>query len=227
MVEDTMKDKIMSLVNDLKSKKGLDSYDEEATKQGIILQILFHLGWKIFDRNEVFPEYVIKSQRVDYSLRIDKKNKVFIEAKRINTELENHQEQLLKYSFQAGVSLAILTNGMSWWFYLPLMKDARWEERKFYTVDLFQQKPERIATKFLDFLSRDNISSGQAIKNAEATHEDQQKRNVIKKILPKAWNKIISELHDPVVNLLIETTENLCGHTVGNTLLRFCYQRLP
>lgn len=75
-----MKDKLTAFVNDLKSIKGIHSYDEEATKLGIILKILFILGWDIFDMNEVSPEYVLKSQRVDYSLRIDKTNKVFIEA---------------------------------------------------------------------------------------------------------------------------------------------------
>jgi len=215
-----MKDKLLSFVNDLKSTKRNHSYDEQATKQGIILKILFILGWVVFDTNEVYPVYVLISQRVDYSLRIDKKNKVFIEAKRISEELESHQEQLLKYSFQAGVSLAILTNGLSWWFYLPLMKDASWDERKFYTIDLVRQEPTHVADKFIDLLSKDNISSGEAIKNAEATHEDQQKRNVIKKTLPEAWNKIIAEPEEPLVNLLRDTTENLCGHSVRASLAK-------
>lgn len=118
------------------------------------------------------------------------------------------------------MSLAILTNGLSWWFYLPLMKDASWEERKFYTLDLVQQEPTHVADKFIDLLSKDNISSGEAIKNAEATHEDQQKRNVIKKTLPEAWNKIISEPEELLVNLLRDTTENLCGHSVRAALAR-------
>jgi hypothetical protein len=153
-------------------------------------------------------------------LRIDKSNKVFIEVKRIREELESHQEQLLRYSFQAGVSLAILTNGLSWWFYLPLMKDVNWEERKFYTIDLIEQEQERIAAKFIDLLSKDTVISGQAIKNAEATHKSQQKKKIVAEALPKAWNKIISELEDPLVNFLMETTENLCGHSVGYALAK-------
>jgi hypothetical protein len=215
-----MKAELTSFVNDLKSTKGNYSYDEQATKQAFILKILTILGWDIFNINEVYPEYVLKSQRVDYSLRIDNTNKAFIEAKRFGEELDSHQEQLLKYSFQAGVSLAILTNGESWWFYLPLMKDASWEERKFYTIDLFQQEPTQVADKFIDLLSKENISSGEAIKNAEATHEDQQKRNVIRKTLPEAWNKIISEPEEILVDLLRDTTENLCGHSVRTALAK-------
>jgi predicted type IV restriction endonuclease len=222
-----MKDKLIAFVKELKSAKEFHSQLEEATKQGVILPILQILGWNIFDTKEVHPEYALKSKgysqkppSVDYSLRIGKKNKVFIEAKRIREELESHHEQLLKYSFHAGVSLAILTNGISWWFYLPLMKDANWEERKFYTIDLIEQEPERIADKFIDLLSKDNVILGQAIKNAEATHESQQKKKIVAEALPKAWNKIISELEDPLVNFLMEITENLCGHRVGYTLAK-------
>jgi hypothetical protein len=217
---DIVKDKLTSFVNDLKLKKGIRSYDEQATKLGIILKILSLLGWDVFDINKVHPEYVVKGQRIDYSLRIENKNKVFIEAKRISEELDSHQEQLLKYAFQAGVSLAILTNGLSWWFYLPLMKDASWEDRKFYTIDLVRQEPTHVADKFIDLLSKDNVSSGEAIKNAEATHADQQKKNIIKKTLPEAWNKIISETDETLVNLLRDTTEQLCGHRVGDAFAK-------
>ncbi len=210
-----MKDRLTSFVNDLESTEGIRSYDEQATKQGIILKILSLLGWDVFDIKKVYPEYVLKGQRIDYSLRIENKNKVFIEAKRISEELDSHQEQLLKYAFRAGVSLAILTNGLSWWFYLPLMKDVSWEDRKFYTIDLVRQEPIQVADKFIDLLSEDNVSSGEAIKNAEATHADQQKTRIIKKTLPEAWNKIISENDETLVNLLRDTTEQLCGHRVG------------
>jgi len=47
-------------------------------------------------------------------------NKAFIEVEQTGTDLEQHQEQLLNYSFQEGVKLASLTNGVAWRFYLPL-----------------------------------------------------------------------------------------------------------
>jgi len=98
------------------------------------------------------------------------------------------------------------------------MKDASWEERKFYTIDLEIQEPEDVADKFIEFLSKDNISSDEAIKKAEATHKDQQKSKVIEKTLPEAWNKIISEPEETLVNLLSDTTESLCGHSVRDDL---------
>jgi len=215
-----MKEELVSFTNELKSKKEISSYDEQATKQAIVLRILSILGWQIFDTNEVYPEYALESQRVDYSLRINNNNKVFIEAKRIREELESHHEQLLQYSFKAGVGLAVLTNGVSWWFYLPLLQDAAWEDRKFYTIDLLQQESQDVASKFIDLLYKDKILSGEAIENAKSIYESQQKKNVIRKTLTKAWNKIISESQESLVNLLADTTEKLCGHTVDNALAK-------
>jgi len=66
-----MKERLISFANELKSKQEIGSYDEQATKQAIVLRILATLGWQIFDTNEVYPEYALESQRVDYSLRIN------------------------------------------------------------------------------------------------------------------------------------------------------------
>ena len=180
---------------------------------------LYFLGWDTFNVEEVTPEYSVKSTRVDYSLRLNDANKAFVEVKKTSEELDNHQEQLLNYSFQEGVKLSILTNGVTWWFYLPL-NEGGWEERRFYSIDLIQQEPEDIAQKFLDFLSKDNIDNGKAIKHAEAIYKSQQKKNVIEDTLPKAWNKIISEPDELFVELLNETTEKICGYRPENELIR-------
>ena len=206
-----MKDQIISFTETLKLNQKIFLFDEASTKQAIVLRILNFLGWDTFNVEEVTPEYSVKSTRVDYSLRLSDANKVFVEVKKVSEELDNHQEQLLNYSFQEGVKLSILTNGVTWWFYLPL-NEGNWEERRFYSIDLVQQEADDIAQKFIDFLSKDNIYNGKAIKNAEAIYKSQQKKNVIKDTLPKAWNKIISEPDELLVELLNETTEKLCGY---------------
>jgi len=213
-----MKDQIISFTETLKSNQNIFSFDEASTKQAIVLRILYFLGWDTFNVEEVTPEYSVKSTRVDYSLRLNDANKAFVEVKKTSEELDNHQEQLLNYSFQEGVKLSILTNGVTWWFYLPL-NEGGWEERRFYSIDLIQQEPEDIAQKFIDFLSKDNIYNGKAIKNAEAIYKSQQKKNVIKDTLPKAWNKIISEPDEFLVELLNETTEKICGYRPETELI--------
>jgi hypothetical protein len=213
-----MQEQLKVFVDRLKPDRRIDTFDEAATKQAIVLKLLSLLGWDTFNIDEVTPEYSVTGRRVDYSLKINNLNKVFIEVKRIGIELEDHQEQLLNYSFQEGVKLAILTNGITWWFYLPL-NEGSWEQRKFYTIDILQQDSEDVASKFFDFLSRHNINSGKAIQNAEAIYSGQQKIKILEETLPKAWNKIIEEADELLIDLINETAEKICGFKATTELI--------
>ncbi|MBI4846819.1 MAG: restriction endonuclease subunit R [Candidatus Omnitrophica bacterium] len=205
-----MREKLLPLITQLKSDKKLVSYDEASTKQAVILRILSLLGWDTFNIDEVNPEYSVAGKRVDFSLRYSNVNKAFIEVKKISEDLEKHQEQLLNYSFQEGVKLSILTNGITWWFYLPL-HEGSWEQRKFYTIEIYDQNAEEIVDRFIDYLAKENIISGKAITNAEAIYKSRQKNYLIKETLPKAWSKLISEPNELLIDLLAEATEKLCG----------------
>lgn len=206
-----MSEKLLQLINQLKSDKRLVSFDEASTKQAVILRILSLIGWDTFNIDEVIPEYSIAGKKVDFSLRHSNANKTFIEVKKIGEDLEKHQEQLLNYSFQEGVKLSILTNGITWWFYLPL-HEGSWEQRKFYTIEIYDQNAEEIVERFIDYLEKENVISGKAITNAEAIYKSKQKNYLIKETLPKAWNKLISEPDELLIDLIAESTEKLCGY---------------
>jgi hypothetical protein len=60
-------------------------------------------------------------------------------------------------------------------------------------------------------LSKDNVSSGNAIKYAEDLYDKHQRTHRLKDTLPKAWHKIITDPDDLLVELLIETTEKMSG----------------
>jgi len=220
-----MNEELLNLINDFTKDKRLLSFDEAATKQAVILRILKVLGWDPFNVDEVYPEYSVGGKRVDYALRYNGRNKVFIEVKKVNEDLEKHQEQLLNYSFQEGVKLAILTNGISWWFYLPL-REGSWEQRKFYTIEIYDQKKEDIVRKFEEFLSKENVVSGKAIENAENLYKSRQKQQLIKETLPKAWTKIITEPDELLVELLAEVVERLCGYKPDNEMVEQ-FEMLP
>jgi predicted type IV restriction endonuclease len=205
-----MKDKLVSTINEIRSNKSIIISDEASIKSGVVLRLLSVIGWNPFDVNEVKPEYSVESKRVDFSLRINGTNKVFIEVKRPNENLESHQEQLLGYSFREGVKQAILTNGITWWFYLPL-NEGSWEQRRFFTADFLQQDQTAIAEKLIDLLSRENVVSGDALKNAEHLYKGRQKKNILRDALPKAWYKILNDPDDLLVELLIETAEKISG----------------
>ena len=205
-----MKENLIKAIKEIRIDSSLVILDEASIKSAIILRLLSLLGWNPFDINQVKPEYTVESKRVDFSLRINGMNKAFIEVKRPNENLEPHQEQLLGYSFREGVKIAVLTNGVTWWFYLPL-NEGSWEQRRFYTADFTEQQPESIAERFVALLSKDNISSGNAVKYAEDLYQSRQRIDTLREALPKAWNKLINDPDDLLVNLLIETTEKLSG----------------
>jgi len=206
-----MNEEFLKFIKDIKSNKKISFFDEAATKQGIILKILSLLGWDIHNVDEVFPEYSVGEKKVDYALRYNNSNKVFIEVKKPAEELDKHQEQLLNYSFREGVRLAVLTNGITWWFYLPIY-EGNWEQRKFYTIEIYDQKSEEILRKFIDFLSRENVITGKAIDNAENVYSSKQRELIIKETLPRAWNRIIDSFDEAFLEIIAETTEKLCGY---------------
>lgn len=213
-----MNEKLSALLNRIKTDGNLLTVSEAQTSQGIVLPILNNLGWEVFNTNEVTPEYSIAGKRVDFALRIQSINKVFLEIKKTSENLENHQEQLVYYAFQQGVKLAILTNGITWQFYLPL-EEGSWEQRRFFTIDLMEQLIDDAIEKFESLLSRNNIESGNAYHKAKSLYEGRQKNKIIKENLPKAWQKLISEPDEMLVELLNETLEKICGYKAENIQL--------
>ena len=158
---------ISRAVEQIKNAASFSSMDESATKQGVVLRLLSIAGWDTFDISQVVPEYTVGTKRVDYALRPGTPNAVFIEVKRPGENLERHQQQLLEYCFQEGVNLAVLTDGRTWWLYLPLQAGS-WEQRKFLTIDLEVQESAIVGRRFLEYLSPEVVGSGQSVSDAEA-----------------------------------------------------------
>ena len=143
-------------------------FDETATKQYIVLPILRSLDWQ--DDNlytlEVFPEKKVGGGKVDYALQQDDTSLVFIECKRWGTSIEKYQAQICQYAFQAGIEIAIITNGKIWDFYLPNLTSTSarrvipWEDRIFCSIDLEIQ--QEAVSDFQKYLSKSNVEQGKA-----------------------------------------------------------------
>lgn len=200
----------MEFVKDIQSHKRLSSLDEAALKQGVILRILSYLGWDPFNIDEIHPEYSVENGKVDFSLMHNNSNKVFVGAKKVGVSLEKHQDRLLSYSLEYGVKIALLTNGITWWFSLPLIK-GDWEDKRFHTFDMYEQDAEEITQILEDLLSKKNVVSGKALKNAESLYERKQSTFLIRETLPKVWNLLMSNPEDWLVDIMAEATEKLCG----------------
>lgn len=184
---------------------------EEATKQGAVLPILFHIGWNSFNLQEVSPEFTVGNGRVDYCLRINQEKFVFLEVKRSTEDLDRHEKQLLEYSFTEGVDIAVLTNGLLWWFYLPLVS-GNWQQRKFFTIDIKQQSPQVAAKHFKEFLGRDVIKNGSALEQAKSLKKSREKDKLINRTIPCAWKQLIEEPDELLIELFADKVESICGY---------------
>ena len=165
------------------------------------------LGWDTFNRKEVVLEYGLDTTKVDIALFCSDRCHVLIEAKKAGEDLDRHQEQLLNYAFKKGVELAVLTNGLSWWFYLPT-KNVDWRSRKFYAIDLLRQDMNDIASRFSELLEKKEICSGSALRHAEQIFESSRRKLQTDAYLPKAWEKLVQDPAHLLVELISETTES-------------------
>ena len=169
---------------------------ERAVELGVILPLLKRVGWDTEDLTQIYPQETPGNGRdaVDFALKIGGKNRVFIEAKKWGTNLDNHVAQLCFYCNAAGKEgkplLAALTNGSEWRLYLPPVKDHP-ELRRFLEFDITTDKPDEVEQNFEEFLARDRIKSIK--KPPPAAYQRWRKiiedEEVIAK-LSNAWNKL-------------------------------------
>lgn len=217
--EREMADSLEDFIRRVRSDVILPISREEATRLGAVLPILARLAWDTENLQEVVPEFDVgDGTRVDYCLKLRGRNAVFIEVKRTGEPLDPHQEQLLKYAFKHGVELTVLTDGLLWWIYLPLLRGS-WEERKVFAVDIRQQPPADAAARFVEFLGRDAVSSGEAVRRAQQLHTSSEKDRQIAEAFPLAWRQLCEEPDELLVEILAAKVESISGHRPDDQLV--------
>lgn len=204
-----MEKTVAEFVESVKSNKRIGSLDEASTKQALVIRLLSLLGWDIFNVEEVKPDLSVKSHRVDYALRINKMDKVFIDVKKVGDELAPRQKQLVGCALQEGVKLAVLTNGVLWWFFLTFSEGPT-ERKRFCVIDLQKQNPRDAAAPFVELLARKNVVSGMSLKTAESMHKKRSGR-VLQKAIEDSWSRMLAEPDPRIVELLTDSVEKGCG----------------
>jgi D-alanine-D-alanine ligase-like ATP-grasp enzyme len=206
-----MMENLLEFIKKLQSDKRFTSFDEVATKQGIVLKILSLLEWDPFNIDEIQPEYAMGDKKVDFSLRSNDSNKAFIVVEKVAKNLKNSREQLMDFAAEEGVKIAILTNGITWWFFSPHLGDD-FEDRDVLSIQINEQKPDQITQGFLEFLSKGSVVSGKAAEALENIYQAKQKAILIEEHLPKAWQEIMKEPEKWLVDIVVKVTEGLCGY---------------
>jgi predicted type IV restriction endonuclease len=204
---------LIECIKDIKDDVDLASASEKACRQYAIDPVLSALGWRINRRSEVHVEFEIGNRRVDYCLKLNDKPKVFIEAKKTEIDLENedYQKQLLDYAFAQGVRLAVLTNGYYWHLYYPIT-EGNWKNRRFCMINIKDDDIESVSNLLDKYLSRRGVETGSAVTDAKIALDNVIQTRVIKETIPKAWNQMLAEADDFLIELLREKVEGMCGY---------------
>ena len=200
---------IISFVNGIKKDKKLTSYNEESTRQALIMKLLFLLGWNIFNVDEVKPNNFNSKRQFDYALILNNIKKILIKVKKAGEPLKNCPPQFLISAVKEGAEFFILTNGIEWWLYL-VAKNKNHEQNKFCSIAILNQKPDLVSENLVTFLDKENVSEGHALTAARALFKESL-QEAFSEAIPEAWRKLVAIPHAELIKLLSEATEKVCG----------------
>ncbi len=212
-----MKKNVIPFIKDLKTNKKLSSLDESSIKHAVVMKLLSLVGWDIFDVEAVVPDYSVKRNSVDFSLKIDGTDAVFIVVVKPGDNMDNYLDKLLDFAYQEKVDISVLTNGTSFRFYLSSVEDPP-EAKLFYACDIKKDETDEIAERLSAYLSKANIIKGTASEAAIDIYNS-HKKAVAGEYIPEAWSKLLEDPDDRLVALLMETTGDLCGYEPDKELI--------
>ena len=126
-------------VTGLAERFGGKRITEQDTKLALIAPVLSALGWSMTDLDVVRAEYrhVSKDNPVDYALFSKGHPVLFVEAKSLDTSVDDHKvvAQVLSYANVSGVGWALVTNGRIWALYKVFAK-VQADQKRLFVVDV-------------------------------------------------------------------------------------------
>ena len=122
---------------------------EESTKQSLILPFFQILGFDVFNPLEFCPEFIAdvgikKGEKVDYTILVENKPLILIEAKSCTQKLDKHDSQLFRYFGTTSSKFAILTNGLVYKFYTDLDSPNKMDSQPFFELDMLDLNDQSI-----------------------------------------------------------------------------------
>jgi predicted type IV restriction endonuclease len=157
---------------------------EEATKNAFVMPFLQALGYDVFDPSVVVPEYIAdvggkKGEKVDYAILQNGSLLILIEAKNHLQELNNHQNQLIRYFTVTTAKFAILTNGIEYRFFTDIDEQNKMDGKPFFTLDLENLKERDV--KFLEKFAHDQLNIDNILASASSKKYIGEVKQLLKK----------------------------------------------
>lgn len=197
-----LSEKVKQLIPQLKT--------EEATKQSLILPFFQILGYDVFNPLEFCPEYVAdvgikKGEKVDYTILIDNKPIILIEAKSSNQKLDKHDSQLFRYFGTTESKFAILTNGINYKFFTDLDSPNKMDQKPFFELDMLDLNDQNI--DYLENFMRSKLDVTNIINSAsELKYLNLIKiefKNLVENTPDDFYRLLIGKVYEGVKNQLV------------------------
>ena len=179
--------------------------NEYAVTTGAVLPMLAALDWPADNPIVVYPQYNVRGKFVDLALFNFNGGSpfAFIEVKRGGGLSPQGEEQLFDYAYREGVPLLVFTDGQKWDIYLP-SGQGQYTERKVRSLDILADDVEFCSHYLTRYLSHGVVQRNAALQNAWDDYRENVQLRRINEILPRAWNQLLEEPDDMLVDLLAE-----------------------
>lgn len=176
-------------------------------EQGVVLPLLEALDWPVFDPTTVVRNHRVGDRTVSCALLgRHAEPAVLVEIESPGTAVppavSGH-----RHAFER---IRVATNGAQW---VLSFADANRSDptEPFCSVDLLRSPGEEAARRFLRYLDRGAIVTGDALEAAAADQRVAQQSRRAVESLPEAWNQLVAQPSEPLLNLLASEVERLCG----------------
>src|SRR3990167_3717242 len=218
MTQDESKVKIGELVDKYESAKAsgkVSSYTEEDTKKNFILPLFEALGWDVYRQEEVTSEEQITGKRVDYGFYYEGRIKFYLEAKPLKADLhkEEYAKQAIRYSWNKGVTWAILTDFESLIVFNALSPEKSLHGKRYFEIS-YTEYLERFDQLWL--LSKEAFS-----KNLLDTEAERQGKKLQKVSVTESLSKDLNECREKLTQALLT-----CNKDINSDLIDEGVQKL-
>ena len=194
-----MHDRCSDIIRDIVERIDNGEFRSETdVRRGIVDPLLEKLRWPLRRPRVVEREYPVEGGRVDYALCDQKEPLVFIEAKRPEGISDASRQQLFRYCAAHGVPMAVLTDGGTWNFFLPLRKGTL-DERSLHPIALSADPTEacRVLHRYLQHVA---VTSE---KNIDAATRDLEHMR-FERACESVWRRVVERPADDFVAMFAE-----------------------
>lgn len=208
-----MRDTILNIRNQI-TNGNFEYSNKNQLGFSIISPLLSELGWIVTNPQEVRIDYTEGGIRADFALFSNIEWDIMIKTIPSNERIQSYTTQPFTNSFNnTKVKISILTNGVIYWFYLPHLTNLSWEEKKFFSLDIYNQNIDEIIYNMQSLLGKESTKSGKNLIYASDLNEKNSKSYKISKSLVDVWNNMVSQKDEILIEILKEGVETNIGLT--------------